>query len=317
VNPTQHASLDTRQHPAPPLRRLARVLVLLCLAALPLQALGEIRVSDDTGRELVLAQPAQRVVSLSPHLTEILFHIGAGDRLVGTVSFSDHPEAAAELPVVGSAGQLDLERILSLRPDLVLAWQSGNPPRQVARLEALGIPVYRNEPRRLEDLARTLERLSLVTDRQAAGRDQAIALRAGVEALQTRYAERPPVRLFYQIWDQPLMTINDAHLIGEVIDLCGGVNVFGSETALAPRVSREAVLAANPEVIVAGGSGEDNHGWLEDWRRWQGLTAVQRENLFFIPPSLIQRHTPRILEGAELLCQHLDEARARRSEVSP
>lgn len=300
---------------APP-RWLAALLCLWALA-LPVNGSGEIRVSDDTGREVVLKGPAQRVVSLSPHLTEILFHIGAGERVVGTVSFSDYPETAAELPVVGSAGQLDLERILSLGPDLVVAWQSGNPARQVARLEALGIPVYRNEPRRLEDLAVTLERLSRLTGTGDTGHARAQALRSRAQDLRAAHADRPPVRLFYQIWDKPLMTINDAHLIGEVIGLCGGVNVFGDETALAPRVSREAVLVANPEVIVAGGSGEDNRAWLEDWRRWQGLTAVQRDNLFFIPPSLIQRHTPRILEGAERLCHHLDEARARRPEVNP
>jgi iron complex transport system substrate-binding protein len=300
---------DIARHPAPWLMLLA-----LWLAGPPVQASGEIRVTDDAGRELVLPQPARRVVSLSPHLTEILFHVAAGDRLVGTVRFGDHPPEATRLPQVGSAGHLDLERIVSLQPDLVVAWQSGNPSRQVEQLERLGIPVYLNEPRRLEDLAGTLERLSLLTGTGEAGPARAQAFRERGRALAEQYAGLPPVRLFYQIWDSPLMTINDTHLIGELIALCGGVNVFGDLPALAPRVSREAVLAADPEVIVGGGPAEDDGVWLEEWRQWETLTAVGRDNLFFIPPSLIQRQTPRILEGAALLCEFLDEARDRRPE---
>lgn len=288
---------------------------LLCLLALPVPGLAEIRLTDDAGREVLLDAPARRVVSLSPHLTEILFHVGAGERLVGTVSFSDFPEDAARLPVVGSAGQLDLERILALEPDLVVAWQSGNPARQVTRLEQLGLTVYYSEPRRLADLADTLEQLAALTGVPESGVARAEALRRGVLELTKQYAHRPAVPLFYQIWDRPLMTINDEHIIGELIALCGGRNLFGRLPALVPRIGREAVLGADPEVIVGGGSGEDNRAWVEDWRRWQGLTAVQRDNLFFIPPSLIQRQTPRILEGAALLCEQLELARQRRPEA--
>ncbi|OOG25220.1 cobalamin-binding protein [Thioalkalivibrio denitrificans] len=278
---------------------------------------AEIRVTDDSHREVRLAEPAHRIVSLSPHLTELLFEVGAGDRIVGTVSFSDHPEAARQIPRVGNAGQLDLERILALQPDLVVAWRSGNPARQVARLEALGLTVYYNEPRRLSDLADTLERLAVLTGSSETGAAQAAQLRERSRKLATRYAHRPAVPLFYQIWDDPLMTVNDQHLIGELIALCGGKNLFGELPALVPRLSREAVLAADPEVIVGGGSGEDNRAWVDGWRRWSGLTAVRRDNLFFIPPSLIQRQTPRILDGAEMLCEYLDEARARRPETAP
>jgi iron complex transport system substrate-binding protein len=287
---------------------------VLCLLALPVKVLGEIWVTDDAGREVHLTKPAQRVVSLSPHLTEILFHVGSGEQVVGTVSFSDFPAAAGQIPVIGSAGQLDLERILALGPDLVVAWQSGNPARQVARLEQLGLTVYYSEPRRLADLAATLEQLATLTGVPESGAARAEALRQGVRELTAQYAHRPRVPLFYQIWDKPLMTINDEHIIGELIGLCGGHNLFGELPALVPRLGPEAVLAADPEVIVGGGSGEDNRAWVDDWRRWQDLTAVQRDNLFFIPPSLIQRQTPRILEGAALLCEQLEQARQRRPE---
>jgi iron complex transport system substrate-binding protein len=276
-----------------------------------------IRVTDDAGRELALEQPARRVVSLSPHLTELLFLVEAGEHIVGAVSFSDHPPEAAALPRVGDAGQLDLERILALNPDLVVAWHSGNPARQVARIEHLGIPVYYDEPRGLEDLARTLERLGRLTGNEAAGAAQASSLRERSAALREAYADRSSVRVFYQIWDSPLMTVNDRHLIGEIIALCGGQNIFGELDALVPRVSHEVVLAADPEVIAGGGSGEHDRGWVEAWRRWETLTAVRRDNLLFIPPSLIQRHTPRVLDGAERLCVFLDEVRARRPGGAP
>jgi iron complex transport system substrate-binding protein len=299
------------------LLRIAAALILWLAAPCVLADAAGIRLTDDTGREVVLAEPARRVVSLAPHITELLFHVGAGDRIVGTVTFSDHPPEAADLPLVGDGGHIDLESVLALRPDLVVAWHTGNPRRQVARIEALGIPVFRNEPRGIDELAESMVQLSMLTGTDARGRVRAGELRARRDALRSAYAGRAPVRLFYQVWDSPLMTINDEHLIGELIRLCGGRNVFGELPALVPRVSLEAVLAADPEVIAGGGSGEDDHSWVESWRRWDSLTAVRNGNLLFIPPSLIQRHTPRVLDGAAMLCAFLDDARARRPGSGP
>ena len=204
-----------------------RSLSLLCaLAVLPARA--EIVVTDVGGTRVRLAAPAKRIVSLAPHITELVYAAGAGERMVGNVEYGDFPPAAARLAKIGGYSRLDLEAIVALKPDLVLGWQSGNLPAAVARLRALGFTVHLSQSNRIEDIA--------------------------------------------------------------------------------------GVIAANPEVIVASGMGDSRPEWLDDWRRWTTLAAVARDNLYFVPPELIQRHTPRILDGTEQLCAHLEAARAKRGK---
>jgi len=270
------------------------------------------RVPDDAGATVVLAAPARRVVSLAPHVTELLYAAGAGGYVVGAVDYSDYPEAAQRIPRVGSYTGLDLEAIVALRPDLIIAWQSGNPPSQVERLRALGLAVYVSEPRHIEDVATNIERLGRLAGTADAALRAARAFRQRHEALRRRYAARPAVTVFYQIWDRPLMTVNGKQLISDVIHLCGGRNVFADLPILAPTVDVEAVLAADPEAIVASGAGASRPEWFDAWRRWPQLRAVRRDNLFVVPPDVLQRHGPRILDGAEHLCADLETARRRR-----
>ena len=299
-------------HARPTAARPCRALIATLLLGHAATAGAQIELTDDAGQRIVLAQPAQRIVSLAPHVTEILFAAGAGEHVVGVVAYSDYPQAARALPQVGGYTQVDLEAIVSLRPDLVIGWRSGNRDAHLARLQAMGIPVYLNEPRSLDDVARSLEQFGRLAGSEDAAHAAATAFRTRHAALAARYAGQPPVRTFYQIWDRPLMTINDEHLIADVIRLCGGSNVFGSQAQLAPTIGVEAVLAANPEAIVASGMGDARPEWLDQWARWPQLEATRRDNLFFIPPDLIQRHTPRILDGAERLCAQLETARTRR-----
>lgn len=267
---------------------------------------------DDSGHRITLSSPAQRIVALAPHVTELVYAAGAGDHLVGVVDYSNFPPAAKALPRVGGYSRFDLEAVAALKPDLVIAWKSGNAEAALDRLRALGITVYINESRTLDDVARSLRDIGTLAGTEAVARTAAEAFMRRLDTLRANYSDRPVVSTFYQIWHQPLMTINDKHLISDVIRLCGGRNAFASLTLLAPKISEEAVVAADPEVIVASGMGEARPEWLDAWRRWPQLTAVARDNLFFIPPDIIQRHTPRILDGAELLCGHLEEARTRR-----
>ena len=273
-----------------------------------------LRIVDDQGQALRLAQPARRIVSLAPHITELLYAAGAGERVVGAVQYSDHPEAAKKLPRVGGYSAVDMEQVIALKPDLVVAWKSGNRNAHLDKLRALGIPVFINEPRRIDDVAKSLAQFGRLAGTDAAGDAAAKAFRARHAALVAKYSARPRLRLFYEAWNRPLMTINGEHLISDVIRLCGGDNVFARLPVLAPTVDVESVLATQPEVIVASGMGEGRPEWLDDWRQWARLPAVARGNLFFIPPDLIQRHTPRILDGAEKLCAHLDVARSRRPQ---
>jgi iron complex transport system substrate-binding protein len=274
-------------------------------------AQAQVAVRDDLGRNVQLTAPAQRIVSLSPHGTELLFAAGAGARLVGTVEHSDYPEAARAIPRVGTYVAFDLERILVLRPDLVVAWGSGSGDAP-ARLAKLGILVYVTEPRSFEDIAATLERLALLAGTPQ-GSAAARAFRDRLGRLRARYGSRRPVSVFYQVWRSPLFTLGGPHIFSRVAEVCGGRNVFGDLATLAPTVDLEAVLAADPEAIVASGMGEERPDWLDDWRRWPQLRAVREDHLFFIPPDLLQRPTPRLLDGAEQLCMALERVRKERA----
>ena len=254
-------------------------------------------------------EPARRIISLAPFLTEIAYAAGAGERLVGAVSYSDYPPAARELPRVGGYKKIDLEAALALKPDLVLAWESGNPPAALDKLRALDIPVLVAEPRSFEDIAALIEAVGVRAGTSVTARAEAAAFRDRVATLRARYAGRETVSVFYQIWHRPLMTVNDEHLISAAIRLCGGHNVFADMRSLAAGVSLEAVLEADPRAIVASGMGEARPEWLDQWRRWPWLQAVRNGHLFFIPPQLIQRHSPRVLDGTERLCRQLDRVR--------
>ncbi|MBB3189783.1 cobalamin-binding protein [Halomonas cerina] len=298
-------------------RRLLSPLAALALwlgmtGLVPATATAEVCVTDDADREVCLAASARRIVALSPGVTELLFAAGAGDRVVGAVSFSDYPPAAAELPRVGSYDRLDLEALLALEPDLVVVWAGGNPREQIERLPGLGLPVFFSDVGDVAAIATSLERFGALAGTDKAAGTAAAELRSEVATLRGRYAEADPVPVFYQVWEQPLMTVNGEHWISQALSLCGGENLFAEEAPLVPRIAVEAVLARDPEVIITGGMGKADSTWLEAWRDFPEMTAVRRDNLFFVDPDLVQRATPRLVEGTRALCAHLETARGRR-----
>lgn len=273
---------------------------------MPAQA--DIRVTDDAGQSVVLDRPARRIISLAPHITELLFSAGAGDAVVGVAEYSDYPEAAKSIPRVGGGGSLDLEGIIALQPDLVVAWQSGNPDGQVKRLQSLGLTVFMSEPRQLEDVPDTLLRLGQLSGTDAVAAAKANEFNRHYAQLKKRYAQRQVVKVFYQVWEQPLMTVNGEHLISAVIRLCGGHNIFDTLPTLAPQIGVEAVLAADPDVIIIGADVE-NSPLLAGWQRWPKLSAVSQGHVYAIQRELLVRNSMRILEGAEQLCVRLEGAR--------
>jgi iron complex transport system substrate-binding protein len=275
-------------------------------------AKAELVFKDDSGQEVRLKAPAQRIVTLAPHAAESLYAAGAGDKLIGTVEYSDYPPAAKKMPRVGGYSRIDMEAVAALKPDLVIAWQSGNNMTQVEKLKALGLTVYVSQPNKMADVADQLERLGQLAGTETVANAAAAAFRKRLETLQAANASKPKVRVFYQIWKAPLMTVGGPQIISDAIRLCGGDNVFGNLGQMAPTVSVEAVLEADPEAIIATGMGDAKPEWLHDWDKWTRMTAVKRGNLFHINPDIMQRHTPRILDGAEKLCAHLDVARSRR-----
>lgn len=286
----------------------AGAIFLLALAVAQVSA-APLKLVDDAGRAVVLNLPAARIVALSPHVTELVFAAGAGNKLVGVSSFSDYPAAAKRIPHVGDGGKADAERLLALKPDLIIGWHSGNSAADIATLERLGIPVFLTEPRRLDDIPRLLEIIGKLAGTEQAAILAAEDFRADVAELKRRYAGRQPVRVFYEIWQEPLITVSGAHLISDVIRLCGGRNIFAGVSSLTPTVAVESVLAEDPEAIIVSGALYAERGPLEGWQRYTHLAAVRRGHVFFIHPDLIQRQTPRILQGAQQLCEQIEQVR--------
>lgn len=293
---------------------LAFAAALACCASQA--AMASVSITDDAGESVTLASPARRVVALSPHAVELAYAAGGGAKLVGAVSYSDYPRAAKALPRVGDNNALDLERIVALKPDLVLVWRHGNDERQLDRLRALGIALYHSEPRKLDDVATDLLALGKLFGTEPQAQAAAAGFRGEVAALRARYASRPPVSVFYQVWDDPLMTLNGTHIVSDIITLCGGRNVFAHLAPLVPTVSTEAVVAANPEAIVTARTGatpaDPPLRSLASWRVWPRMTAVARGNLFAIDGDLINRPGPRLVQGAAQLCRDLEKAREHR-----
>lgn len=288
--------------------RGAAVLTLALASA----SAASVQLKDDRGVTVDLPARPARIVALSPHLAEIVFAAGAGAQLAAVVRYSDYPEAAARLPRVGDASRIDLERVIALKPDLILGWKSGNPAADLERLERLGFALFVTEPARLSDIARLLRAVGVLAGTQADAASAAAVFESDLDLLRARYSVRTPVRVFYEIWHRPLLTVNRAHLISDVIALCGGYNVFADAAVLTPSVSLEAVLAARPQVILGGSSAIRPEALSSEWRQ-APIAALRRLPVRYVPADLIQRQTPRIAQGARAVCEHLEEVREMRA----
>jgi iron complex transport system substrate-binding protein len=280
---------------------------MACAAALGAPA-APVTVRDDAGQVLTLPAPARRAITLSPHLGELVFAAGAGDRLVGVMRYSEFPPEITRLPVIGDAFAINLEAMATLKPDLLLVWRSGINPRQQQRLQTLGLPVYTNEINSVEGIADTLRRLGRLFGTEATAEAAAASTEVRWAALRARYAGRAPVRVFYQLWHEPLMTVNRGHLIDQAIGACGGINVFGGQPGLTPTVSWEAAVAADPQVVVTGAeANEPAH--LEGWQRFGRVSAVRGDRLVTLQGHRLARMSPAFVDGALALCEAIDRAR--------
>ena len=260
---------------------------------------------------VTLNRPVQRIVALAPHLTELAYAAGAGEKLVGVARYSDYPAAAGNLPQVGDAVRVDVESILALKPDLVLAWRSGNPPAEVGRLEQIGLPVLVTEPARLSDIPRLLRAIGTLAGTGGPAQMAATDFEGEIQSLRERYAKAPRLRVFYLIWHKPLLTVNGNHLISEMITLCGGDNVFADLNQLTPAVTLEALIVAKPGVILGGASAGGEKGFVSQWRAAMP-PPLSELPARYIDPDLIQRPTPRIVAGVKAVCSALEEVRRNR-----
>ncbi len=271
-------------------------------------ATAQVSLPQADGSVLELAAPAKQLITLSPHLAELVFAAGAGKHLVATVEYSEYPEAAVSIPRIGDAFRIDVEHVVSLRPDLVIAWDSGNPRQAISQLRSLGIPVWTVEIREPAGIASVIEAIGVASGEQASAARAASNFRQGLDSLSRQYESRSGLDIFYQVDVKPLFTINGQHLISKGLSLCGGRNVFHDQPGLAFHVTHESVIVANPDALFAPVLDKEPDplaGWLE----WPGMKAVKQGALFLLPADNISRATPRLLSALELACSYLDGLR--------
>lgn len=280
-------------------------LLLLLLMAVPVRA--AMTVTDDAGRHFTFDSSALRIVSLAPHVTDMLIGLGARSRLVGVVddheSRGAHALSLSGLPVVADAFAVNEERLLTLRPDVVIVWAEGTPPSRIARLERLGLKVFTLKTARLEDLANQLEVLGRLAGQPAAGKAQADAFRKRLQSLRSRYGKEPRLSYFYQVWRQPLYSLHGGHLLSQALALCGADNILPAGPVAAPLVDPEFVVRTNPHVIFFGK--DDEEASRRFWSRFAGMRAVRDRHLVAVEDERLARPGPELLLAVEPLCRQL------------
>jgi iron complex transport system substrate-binding protein len=291
---------------------MKRITALLLFALLPLVVhAADIHLKGADGVELTLSSPAKRVVSLAPDLAELLYDIGAGGVLQGAVEYTDYPDAAKKLPRVGDAFHVDTEKLLGLKPDLVLVWDGGTPKPLIDKLRSLKLPVLAIGTHELLDIASNMETLGIATGHSDQAQLAAEDFRTRLGALRSRYASQAPLTVFYEISAQPLFTVGGGQSISRLMEVCGGRNVFADLTELGPAVSLESVLARDPQVIATGDGEGDTGQRFKDWQRWPKLSATRAGNFVTLNDDWISRSTPRLLDAGKQLCEALEKIREK------
>ena len=276
------------------------LLLFLCWSV---TVFADITVVDDSGTTLVLAEPARKIVSLSPHLTELLFSLGVGDRIEATVDFSDYPEAALNIPRLGNAFSVSVEAVIEQSPDLIVAWMTGGNHRTFEQLRALGYPVFVNEASSLVGIAVAVQQLGILVGKPDRGLELAESFRVDLERLRQSSSGEGSPKVFFQISDAQLYTVNSQHLIGQAIEVCGAENIFSDVEFFVPMVSYESVVERNPDVLVVS---SPYPGYKSAWDdRWNDLGWSDRVRT--IDASLITRPSLRMLEGIKMLCETLGQ----------
>lgn len=289
-------------------KRAGWLVAALAVLAIGGAEAGPLVLSDDAGQRVTLPHAPGRIVSLAPGATEMLFAAGAGDRMVATVNFSDEPAAARGVPRIGDVTAVDMERLVALHPDLVVAWPGGGNPAQLARIAQLGIPIYRQQVNRLADLPVSLRRLGALGANASVAEKAADALQAELARIQREYGgagngNHPTVLL--EVWNRPVYTVGGTHLMSDALALCGARNVFGDLRELGPVIDTEAVIARNPDIIVAAAPPGEGASWLEEWRRFGSLAAVHNGRLIAFEDRRLSRLGPSVVPATEALCKAL------------
>lgn len=251
----------------------------------------------------------QRIVALAPHIVEMLFDIGAGDHIVGTVSYADYPEAALTIPRIGGYNGIQIEKILELKPDLVIVWQSGNKVSDIEQMEKMGLNIFYSKPDKIEDVAKELRALGNITGHQAQAEVVANRYSEKLKKLRQQYINVAPMQVFYQLWPQPMRTVNKDTLINQLIDVCQGQNVFSDNPTPYPQISIENVIVAQPEVIILPEQTSEQEIPMIEWHKWPEIPAVKHDRFIGINADLTHRFSTRMLDGIEDMCAKMDAFR--------
>jgi len=274
--------------------------------------------NDFSNTLIQLEKPARRIIALAPHIVENLYSAGAGQWIIGTVSYSDYPPEAKDIPRVGAISAFSIESILALKPDLVIAWPAGRSKSVIAKLESLGLTVYRSDLKKLQDIPKSIRDYGKLAGTSAIAERSATSFEHKLHSLQSHHpAGHDKIDVFYEVWHQPLQTLNGNHLISEIISLCGGHNIFSDQTAVAPTVGLESIILKDPDVIINSLESQEQDAWKKDWSRYGQLQAVANHHLYHISADYIQRNTIRVLTGAERLCHILSGVRKQKLLSQP
>lgn len=284
-------------------------LILLWLSLMASSAWA-LKVTDDLGQVFYLEKPATRIVALTPHAVELVYSAGAQRALVGVVDYSDYPESAKKIPNVGGYAGFNVEAIFALKPEVILYWPEGNPAREIARLRQLKLPLFAINTNSFDDIARNIVQIGTLAGKPAPSKKVAQDFLRKVEKLKAANAHKKNVRVFYQVWNEPILSQNKHSFISKLLELCGGENIFGDLPMTSPQISVEAVLAANPDVILGSGVGGARPEWLDMWQGYPSLQAVKKQQIFHTHSDWMHRPTLRLLLGAQEVCTLLDKVRA-------
>lgn len=251
----------------------------------------------------------QRIVALAPHIVEMLFHIGAGEQIVGTVSYADYPEAALNIPRIGGYHGIQIEKILELKPDIVIVWPSGNKDSDIEQMKKMGLNVVYSRPDKVADVARGLRAFGKLTGREIQAEKAASTYAKKLQALQQQYANKKPLKVFYQLWPEPMRTVNGETLINQQLEVCQGENVFATNPTPYPHISIENVIVAQPDVIILPNEKSDFKQPVIDWQNWPEIPAAKHKRFVGVNADLTHRFSPRMLTGIETMCEKIDAFR--------
>ncbi|NVK23446.1 MAG: cobalamin-binding protein [Gammaproteobacteria bacterium] len=252
---------------------------------------------------------AQRIVALAPHIVESLFDIGAGERIVGTVDYADYPEKALSIPRIGGYYGIQIEKVLALKPDLIIVWQSGNKAVDIERLKSLNMPLVFSNPKSIQDVAHELRLFGRLTNQQHNAEIKAVAFEQSLQRIKQQYSNQRPISVFYQLWSEPLMTVNKSTWIHQLIKTCGARNVFADSATDYPQLSIENVLLKQPQVIITADEKADKPQPVINWQKWSMIPAVKHNQFLAVNADLMHRFSARMLIGLEDMCEKIARTR--------